>query len=412
MKTDNYTFEVLKFRKLHNWKLMEVDEKIPFSRQERCPSDGETLKAIVTLVGNGGRKMIRLGCCDHCGYVGYIDRPTKEWIDNFYYETWNTTAELLDEKKMRKAHERYLSGGDRAVNAVRMVEVIPYLLQKERPICEIGCGYGITLKRMLDLGFQQAIGTESSLQRAAIANKLFGVNVVTAPFEEDTAQQELKKFAPYGIIFSHHVLEHVYNPEEIIRSAAGLQATGDYFIISLPNVVGEFSLSRVFYLPHLHSYTRYSLASLLARHGYEVLDDSFTSRKELAFVAKKVSNPTLLGRGGGYFLKTLEKFRSYFQLGKDYRSGRRLFWGFRSIDAGGTFPYFGENIITRAIEILASRTLPFIFKTRIKALLGFTPEGRPPLLTVVMRDTSKRFTAFEDSPVEIQFRDNILLTYK
>ena len=80
--------KILKFLDLRGWKVLDWDKNIPVSEQTLCPADDEKLKTIATLVGYEGRQKLRVGCCDQCGYIGYIDRPTKEWISKFYFEDW------------------------------------------------------------------------------------------------------------------------------------------------------------------------------------------------------------------------------------------------------------------------------------------------------------------------------------
>src|SRR5687767_81554 len=49
-----------------------------------CPADGTVLKVIAGMSGRDPHIKIRVGGCSLCGYIGYIDRPGREWMDSFY----------------------------------------------------------------------------------------------------------------------------------------------------------------------------------------------------------------------------------------------------------------------------------------------------------------------------------------
>src|SRR3989344_6872081 len=75
------------------YKVLEITKEIPFDVQPNCPCDRSPLKTFCTFLGNEGRDKIRVGVCDACGYVGYIDRPAGDWIRNYYSTTWDAGGE-------------------------------------------------------------------------------------------------------------------------------------------------------------------------------------------------------------------------------------------------------------------------------------------------------------------------------
>ena len=80
-----------------------LDDRIPLSEQILCPADGKTLKTLCTFVGENGTRRMRYGCCDVCGYQGYIDRPTKAWISHFYFEMWEKDeGALIPDNEIKK----------------------------------------------------------------------------------------------------------------------------------------------------------------------------------------------------------------------------------------------------------------------------------------------------------------------
>lgn len=411
---DLFGFKIVQFLELHNWKVFSVDSSTPFEVQNACPADTVPLKTICTLVGNGGAQKIRIGCCPACGYTGYIDRPSKEWIKSFYLHTWS------DEKFRNVAEEvadllaKDTVSKDRMRRITYTVEFLKKRgIGKDKAICEIGCGYGSILKRLKDAGFKNLVGIENSTHRAEIVRTAYGIPVITAPFEDSEAQKELQPRAPYALMFSHHVLEHTYHPGEIMEKIAGLQRAGDHVIFSLPNGVGEFSMSPILYLPHLHSFAPQSLKNLFARYGYEVIDDSLTTDSELYMVARKTGSPVMRAGGKDLFPVMLEKFTRYFGLNRAYRAPQRLLWWSRRIDIAGQLPWYRASFAQKIQWMFVTRCMKYFHKAAIVRQLGAKRfQNRHPFMAAKIEGLSKRYVPFDKSPLEIQFEGPIILGYK
>lgn len=409
-----YGFKITQFLELHNWKIFPIDGTIPFDTEELCPSDATQLKTICTLVGNEGAQKMRIGCCSHCGYTGYIDRPKKEWIKNFYLKVWSDgesrnvaeeVAELLSKNAVSKDRMK------------RITETIRFLedrqIGKDRSICEIGCGYGSILKRLKDLGFTRLIGIENSTHRAEIVRTAYGIPVIAAPFEDPEAEEKLRSLAPYALMFSHHVLEHTYHPGEIMEKISGLQQNGDYIIFSLPNGIGEFSMSPLLYLPHLHSFTPQSLKNLFARYGYEVIDDSLTTDWELYMIARKTGLVVSGDRARDYVPAMREKFIRYFGLNRAYSTQERLLWWSRRVDIAGQMPWYQSGFLRKLQWAAVTHFVKYFHKQAIIRQLGAKRfQSRHPFMSAKIEGLSRRHTVPEESPLEIQFEGPIVLGYK
>ena len=122
-------------------------------------------------------------------------------------------------------------------------------VDRERPVCELGCGWGESLEHLRRAGFTRLVDTEASQHRAAAVRAALDVSALTGAFESAATQRELAALAPYSIIVSSHVLEHTYAPADVIAAAASLQQTGDYLIIAMPNQEGEPPMGVLFFLP-------------------------------------------------------------------------------------------------------------------------------------------------------------------
>lgn len=270
-------------------KVFDFGSDIPLDTQPTCPACLNRLDVAALLVGEGLGQKMRFGVCSECGYMGYIDRPTQKWMIDFYRSDWDRAFPRTTEQ----IREGTILPG-KGVKAERYVSAS--LLQKiqpdrNKPFLEIGSGYGEVLKYFKDQGFQTVVGVENSKHRADLVNKVLGFTIFQGGFEEDSVQESLTKIKPIGLIFSNHVLEHTYNPDEILRKISSLQDLGEYLILSLPNAWGEHINYAFLYLVHLHSFTKESLETLLNRHGYEIVADNSPDEFSTAIAAKKVQNP-------------------------------------------------------------------------------------------------------------------------
>lgn len=313
-------FKVHDFIELFRFTPFVLNVSIPLEQQTNCPACQSTLEPIVGLVGNSNLT-IRVGQCLRCGYVGYIERPSKDWMMRFYARTWDAhIAKGIEEVRNQPPLLQ-----ERKTSRIKSVGLIHQLnVDRRKTVCEIGCGYGSVLKYFKDEGFGRVIGIENSDHRAKVVQEAYGIPVLSGNFESDQVQKQLQAYAPIGLFFSHHVLEHTYNPFEILQRISALQDEGDHLILALPNVKGEHAGYLVFYLPHLHSFTKESLERLLNRVGYELVMDNSPDDGNIVIAARKVANPKskLLLRSD-YRAVTLAKIRK--GLGLDQLTGNGLF---------------------------------------------------------------------------------------
>lgn len=305
--------------------LLDLDRDAELDKWLLCPSC-ETHLIPVCILTNGLDQKVRYGLCETCGYMGYMDRPSKNWMISFYSKDWDRAypktivdiqlGTILPKKGIKPS--RYL--------AASLVDSMS--LDKERSVCEMGSGYGEVLKYFKDKGFKNIVGVENSKHRASLVQEALGINVLHGEFENQMVQEELLKRKPIGLIFSHHVLEHVYDPSEIIGKISSLQSEGDHLILSLPNADGEHINYALLYLVHLHSFTKESLELLLNKHGYEIIVDNSPDNLNIIIGAKKTAHPIRKFKTRQDYALTIEnRIRKGFAL-DSIKTGRsyKLYW--------------------------------------------------------------------------------------
>lgn len=310
--TNHSGFILKDFAEFGRFTVFDLPQDVVLERQAYCPACDTELRGLLLLIGRRGKQQMQVGVCQHCGYVGFMDRPAKEWMVNFYASVWDThiaktVAQVQQEPQLvqEKKPSRKLAG--------QLGVQLP--ADKNQPVCEIGSGYGSVLKYFKDTGFGRVFGTENSHHRASVVSHAYSVRVIPGNFESPDVQKELIQHKPFGLIFSHHVLEHTYAPAEVILHASRLQDEGGYLVLALPNVVGEHAGYKTFYLPHLHGFTKESLELLLNRFGYEIVEDVSPDDSNMIIAAKKVSHPKpRFTLRTDYYEKMLVKFRKGLML--------------------------------------------------------------------------------------------------
>ena len=384
-------FRVERPLELHGWRVLEIDGTVPLTRVERCPGDSTELRTLCTFISRDERVVVRVGCCPSCGHVSYVDRPTATWMNAYYLDSWDAgdDVEARADKRLRKLS----STKKREKSVVTVAKALP--VDRSRPICEIGVGWGLSSRHLLEAGFSQVIGTETSKHRADVVRSGLGIPVLTAPFESAEAYRELAAFAPFSLIVSNHVVEHTYHPEEVFSAATHLQSEGDYLIVAVPNQRTEQAMSVLFFLPHLHSFTEASLERTAARHGYVVHDNSHMHPKQVLLVFRKANvERRMTAASEGAFEATVARYSS--ELGLDrWRLGPRRLWWLSRGGATGQRSMLGP----RAFE--ESRWQRWLAR-----------QGHDSVRSIAVRSVLRRRTTTRESPLEIQFAGPIGLFYK
>lgn len=324
-----------KAENLGGWEPLSITDSASFEAREACLACGAPLEMLAEITGETGGR-IRIGCCDACGYVGYMDVPREEWIVNFYRTMWAAEKE--------RTLAAPTEGPKKMPTTVAALLTLP--LEKSDAICEIGCGRGSALAVLKDQGFTKLAGVENSENRVRIASERLGAKISCGNFEGEEVQRELAALAPYRAIFTAHVLEHTHDPAHVIRKAAGLQRDGDYFVLAMPNFVGEPIMSVLFFLPHLHSFSPSSLSALLMRSGYRVLStDRGTTEETLIIAEKRAEMATMPSLQGGYAAEAKAKLVRELRFG-DYEKGvpMRFLWDKKSAGETTLAPVAGGFI--------------------------------------------------------------------
>lgn len=293
---------------------LPVAKNIPWEEQLACPACGIELETCARLVNHDRSQILRYGLCAKCGYMGYIDRPSQKWIIDFYSHDWDKEF-IRTPDQMKKDAEELVNRKGKLSRFFAASLYEKFDADKEGLVCDIGSGYGLVLKYFERAGFKNVIGVENSLHRSKLVKDVFGFEVLHGGFEEESVQSALRAKGPIGLFFSHHVFEHTYHPDDIMKKISSLQREGDHLIFALPNAEGEHINYALLYLVHLHSFTKESLEVLFNRHGYEIVADNSPDQTNIIVAAKKTAQPQARYKTNqDYKKKFTERFQKGFRL--------------------------------------------------------------------------------------------------
>ncbi|MBW7956373.1 MAG: class I SAM-dependent methyltransferase [Deltaproteobacteria bacterium] len=209
--------------------------------------------------------------CAECGFIHMDPVPEPSELERVYAEEY-----YRDEKPL--FIERVIEDLDwwRSVYDERFDFLESRLGDGMRSILDIGSGPGYFLKRGMERGWS-GLGIEPSRQAAAHAMTL-GVEVINGFFNEETASGIKRRF---DALHLSEVLEHVPQPEALLRTASGLLSKGGIICCVVPNdfspvqkvLTDRLGFGRYWLAPphHVNYFSFESLSTLLERSGFRVV---------------------------------------------------------------------------------------------------------------------------------------------
>lgn len=159
--------------------------------------------------------------------------------------------------------------------AQREANYLASLVEPSRAVVDIGCGTGRFLERLRRAGWRGTLaGLEPAPDVAAAAARRLGVPVQTGSIEDMDIDE-----GSMGTVVLRHVIEHLRDPREALRRVRRILEPRGFVYVATPDaralaatVFGRYWHG---YDPprHLFAFTRDGLRRLLAREGFEVVDE-------------------------------------------------------------------------------------------------------------------------------------------
>lgn len=280
-----------------------------------CPCcETSDRQAPVALSRGSETPALSLAHCENCLH-SYLDRrPSERWLQHYYSDAWDTgrTAdtkptgtglrERLRQQPMlrrmvqasrvarRGLPQTFYPGPARLMSMVAGLGEVP---GDEFPadwrVLEVGTGYGASLDFLSEAGMT-TYGTEANAHRVA-ACRARGLEVVQTSIAD---LDPVTQWAPFDLIYSSHVFEHIADLDGVMRAAAPLVADGGFIYLEVPNSpLSEDVILRTHIPVHLHLFSASSLSALLRRFGFEPV--RMLADLNLHVIARKTTDATVIG---------------------------------------------------------------------------------------------------------------------
>jgi SAM-dependent methyltransferase len=267
--------------------------------------------------------------CTACGFRHAVPLPSAQDLERAYRETY-----YADEKPTFLAH----AAEDQEWNAMFQhdrLDMCEGLLPRERRrFLDIGSGPGFFLKTAKERGWDVK-GIEPSRQAAQHARDL-GLDVREGFFGAETAPS----LRGFDVVHLNNVLEHVPDPENILRLARDCLSPGGVICVGVPNdfvafqeaARAELNLKQWWVAPphHLNYFDFASLASLLERCGFKERARTTSFPMEMfLMMGRDHTNDKTLGRANHTERKNFDLALEH----AGFREARRAFY--RALAASG-----------------------------------------------------------------------------
>ena len=236
-----------------------------------CDSPNEEFLYYVHDRNSPAKERFRLVRCVMCGLVFLNPRPVESEISGYYppwYHSRYMDNQWLESLTIQGIPWRDAMRGKGA-------NILKY--KSSGRILDVGCGDGILLKFFQEQGFD-VYGVESG--DVSYAVKILGLNIHNGRLEDANYQDGF-----FDVISFYHVFEHLHDPFKTLLLVHSLLNNNGIVVIEVPNFAGfEARIFRSSWVGisaplHLYHFTLKTLAELLTKAGFEILDKGSVPEK-------------------------------------------------------------------------------------------------------------------------------------
>ena len=232
--------------------------------------------------------------CETCGFKHIVPIPTIDELDAVYKQEYYSREKPLYLERHREDLDWWNMVYDERYDFFEK-----HLPRERREIIDVGSGPGYFLLRGKQRGWNVQ-GIEPSSQAAEHSRSL-GIKI----FEDFLNQNSIQKFNKYDAVHTSEVLEHIPDPEDMLKNTFRLLNPGGIICVSVPNDYNPLQYAlRVAcgYEPwwvapphHINYFDFDSLAALLQKIGYNILrkESSFPMEQFLLMGDNYVGNDSL-----------------------------------------------------------------------------------------------------------------------
>lgn len=204
--------------------------------------------------------------CKGCRLIRLEPRPTIEELPQYYPESyWYEPTEDVS-SRLEQFYRRFVLR-----DHVNFVTKALRDSGEKGLLLDVGCGGGLFLRMMLDLGYP-VLGLETSAKAAKLAWEMNRVAVICGDLAKSPVVNE-----SCAAVTMFHVLEHLHDPVGYLHSARALLRPKGSLILQIPNASSwQFLMfgqnwNGVDVPRHLINYRQKDIENLVEYAGFEVV---------------------------------------------------------------------------------------------------------------------------------------------
>lgn len=226
--------------------------------------------------------------CSHCGHIYTNPCPKPEDLPKYYAEEY-----FKDERHIDQYYNADGTVKEENADFSNRVTMIEQHVQKRGKILEIGAARGNFLKVMEKRGWE-VYGIEISKDAVQLSKQINDIELFCGTIEEFNSNEK------FDVICMYQTLEHVPNPEVVIRRSYEMLTKNGIILIEVPNIKGHDIKSNeekrrlIYDLPrHLNHFSPNILSRELKKKGFKVTKvDRYYPEFVLNFFKKRSQNKT------------------------------------------------------------------------------------------------------------------------
>jgi len=192
--------------------------------------------------------------CPKCGLILQSPSPDRTTMNEYYAETATYINPGRDGKPTLNKEK----------DVERQIEIVRDVLGEiPNSVFQVGCSDGFTLSRFRKAGILHVEGIDPSFASHKLSQKLYGINTLVGTFEEFTPTRQ------YDLLILTHVLEHLYDPVEVMNKCSIMQENDSWVLIEVPlfERIDTFPPG-LLTIEHLNYFSESTLLRLLHLTGY------------------------------------------------------------------------------------------------------------------------------------------------
>ena len=235
----------------------------------------------------GEKRGVAYERCKNCSTVYVNPRPSEDLLQRLYshskvYELWNT--HIFPSSDAQRRENIYRPRADRLIDYCRQ-----YGIAQGASFLEVGAGFGSFCDVVRAKNYFGTITAVEPTPQLAQACQKLGLNVI-ADFAERAIDNR-----HCDVFCSFEVIEHIFDPFRFVRNAFDAVSDNGLAVLSCPNPHGFDALmlglkSSAFDHEHLNYFNPKSMAILLERAGFEILEITTPGKLDVDIVRTAVLN--------------------------------------------------------------------------------------------------------------------------